>query len=109
MKHLSLPKPADIILPDNHLYGTYGNYESEVSARWIIKFCQDAGDWISFTQAEIDKFSKHDFWFNNLIEDSYIEKNGDQYSVTLSFVAQLQEYVKQELPSTSATKEHDDE
>ena len=92
--NLSLPKPADIELPNNHLYGTYRNYESEVSAKWIIKFCQDAGDWVSFTQSEIDKFSKQKFRFNNLIKEGYVEKKGNQYSVTLSFVAQLQQYVK---------------
>lgn len=50
-----------------HFYGAFDHNETEVSARWIVKLCQELGGWVPFTQEQIDEFSKQDFGFNELL------------------------------------------
>ena len=74
-----IPIPAKPIEPDDivttqHLYGGFGNSETEVSAIWIVNFCKERGDgWADFTYADIQAYyaskgRKEQFWFNRLFE-----------------------------------------
>jgi hypothetical protein len=83
-------RPSDISTKE-HFFDAFNNSETEVSAKWLVRLAQKNGDWRDFTKAEIDEFSKQDFWFNRLLDDgSYeppIRKNEDgTYSFTHKFV-----------------------
>lgn len=63
---------------EQHYMDTFGNSETEVSARWVIMFLQDRKrGWGPFTYKEINAFYnktrgakghvQEDFWFNRLI------------------------------------------
>ncbi len=76
------------------LWDAFGNMETEVSARFIVRLCQAKGGWFPFTKEEIDVQSREDYRFNRLIEfGSRDERNlvilGDdnQYRVTHEFIA----------------------
>ncbi len=66
---------------DGHYWDAFGNSETEVSARWVIRFLQDRGKgWISFTFDEINAYylgkmvnqcCTQDFTFNALIEGTH--------------------------------------
>lgn len=67
--------PNDISI-NQHFWDAFGNNETEVSAHWIVRFCQERGTgWEPFTYDEINSFyqanckAKHpgNFTFNRLI------------------------------------------
>jgi len=69
-------KPSMIDTSD-HFWDAFGHSETEVSARWIVRFVQQRGgdDWRPFTYAEIDGFyrkkGRHDgFAFNRLLREN---------------------------------------
>jgi len=101
---------------DTHYWDAFGNNETEISARWVIRFLQDRGKgWASFTFAEINTYYltimmgvARDFTFNRLVEgshnhmtaqsfprgeqranDSCIVVDGDTYTITDNFLAKL--------------------
>jgi len=95
--------PAHIDATD-HLWNAFGNCETEVSARWIVRFCQERGSWAPFAYKALDTFYKRgirekgerladlaDFRFNRLADDRddkgglVVEKDG-LYHVTAEFV-----------------------
>jgi hypothetical protein len=79
-------RPNDIFI-GKHLYGSFSKYETEASARIIIKFCQQRNEWLPFTKTEIDKFSETDFYFNGLLERLVIVLGKDGlYRVTDDFI-----------------------
>lgn len=67
--------PSDINT-SRHFFGAFGNHETEVSANWIVRFCQQRDNtWSPFTYAEIEKFYKFTgFTFNRLIKPESIVK-----------------------------------
>ena len=98
-------KPKDIDAT-RHLFDAYGNIETEISAGWIIRMCQQKGSWEPFTKAEIEAFyhakgKKDGFNFNELVQPGtgffimkgyvpvgggwIVEKEG-KYCVTTTFV-----------------------
>lgn len=76
MEHKLIPIPTKIEPSDidcsRHFFDAFGNSETEVSARWVVRFCQDRGDgWADFTYADIEEYyqskgMKDGFWFNKL-------------------------------------------
>lgn len=65
-------KPGDINA-NQHLSEAYGHYETEISAGYIIRMCQEKGSWEPFTQEEIKKFyqkagHQDGFTFNQLVD-----------------------------------------
>jgi len=72
-------KPKDIDASE-HLFGAFGNNETEVSAGWIVRFAQkrNAG-WTPFTYEEINGFYSEKlndgFTFNQLVETEMIPPN----------------------------------
>lgn len=64
-------KPGDIDA-SKHLFDAYGNTETEISAGWIIRMCQQKGSWDPFTLEDIESFYKacglkDGFTFNRLV------------------------------------------
>ncbi len=85
-------KPSDIKTTE-HFWDAFGNSETEISARYLVRMAQANGSWRDFTKSEIDEFSKHKFSFNKLTYDPSmsppIKENEDgTYSFTHKFIAQ---------------------
>ena len=85
-------QPSDINT-DQHFFDAFGNTETEISARFLVRMAQQHGCWFDFTKAEIDEFSGEDFWFNRLTSRQHyhnppIKQNEDgTYSFTHLFIA----------------------
>ena len=65
------------ILPEHidtsrHLWDSFDHTETEISARYIIRMCQERGSWEPFTYEEIEEFYRQfghkNFSFNALVE-----------------------------------------
>lgn len=53
---MALIRPSDIDT-NRHLFDTFGNMETEVSAGWLIRFLTDTGDiWRPFTFTELQAY-----------------------------------------------------
>lgn len=85
-------QPKDIVIKD-HLWDAFGNSESEVSAAYIVRLCQEHGSWRPFTEEEIEAFYakcglRDGFTFNRLIDGVYgpIVKKDGLYYVTHAFI-----------------------
>jgi len=55
-----------------HFFDAFNNHETEISAGWIVRFCQGRGRrWEPFPLAELERFynarGHKDFWFNRLL------------------------------------------
>lgn len=80
---------------EQHFWGAFGNMETEISASWIVFFCQERGQgWVPFTQAEIEQFyhlkgRPEDFPFNGLVRSDhrYLIYDGNTYTITSDFVS----------------------
>lgn len=76
----------------DRFWDAFGNSETEVSALYIVRLCQENNGWMPFTKEEIDKFSKHDFHFNRLRAynnepHSFVQLRDGRYHVTHEFIA----------------------
>ncbi len=78
---------------EQHFWDAFGNVETEISARWIVRFCQERKrGWEPFSKSEIEQFyNQHGyvhFMFNKLLsrDQRYVRVEGDAYSVTPEFV-----------------------
>ncbi|MCI0532777.1 hypothetical protein L0Y49_01000 [bacterium] len=66
--------PGHINARGEHLWEAFENVETEVSAVYIVRFCQERSHWGPFTEKEIEEFyvrtsgRKGGFTFNRLIE-----------------------------------------
>lgn len=91
VRHLVRPEHIDI---REHLFGAFGNVETEISAKWIVRLCQASGIWKAFTLFEVetlycvngyfDRFS-----FNQLLdgENGFVVLGEDgKYRVTHEFI-----------------------
>jgi hypothetical protein len=75
-----------------HFWDAFGKTEKEISARWIVRYCQSQGAWVPFTGNEIDGFYRscgyHDgFRFNGLTDDKHLMEDNGWLHVTHDFVA----------------------
>jgi hypothetical protein len=70
-------RPCDINIDHKkgfeHLWDSFGNSETEVSAYFIVKLCQELGGWVPFTLSQIEavyqKGGQHDgYLFNRLVD-----------------------------------------
>src|SRR3989339_1933056 len=74
-------------------FDAFQHVETEISAGWIVRFCQARGKgWEPFTFADIDGFYKskgmHDgFWFNRLLSNAFIVEKEGMYHITPDFVS----------------------
>jgi len=77
-----------------HFWDAFGNSETEASAHWVVRLCQERGgdSWAPFRGEEIRalynaRFPSSYFSFNKLIIDGFVKEDGDTYTVTHEFVA----------------------
>lgn len=84
-------RPGDIDA-SKHFYEAFDNTETEISARWIIRFLQERNEgWRPFTYDEINVFYgrefSHDFEFNRLVKRGWIILRSDgKYYITADFI-----------------------
>ncbi len=87
------PVSPDQINTDRHFFEAFDDYEMEVSARWIVRFCQQRGQgWQPFTAADINDFYRAEgqhgeFGFNGLDLERFIVLKGGRYYFTDEFVS----------------------
>lgn len=72
-------RPSDIS-SEGHLFDAFDHYETEISARYIVRLCQQRGNWHPFTRDEIEavyQAAGHNdgFRFNRLIEPEYTRRS----------------------------------
>ncbi len=84
--YLKIPGPEGIDI-SGHLCNTFGSYEGECSARYIVSYCQIVGSWAPFTLEGLDLATP-----GSILKLPWIEQRGDLYYVTLRFLAQLYPY-----------------
>jgi hypothetical protein len=66
-------QPAHINASE-HLFNAFDHTETEVSAGYIVRMCQEHGSWFAFTKEEIEEFYRQNselqdgFTFNRLVE-----------------------------------------
>lgn len=68
-------------------WSTFGNLETEISARYLVQLAQAKGDWSDFTRAEIDAFAKENFHFNRLDENFITRRGENTFGFTHKFIA----------------------
>jgi hypothetical protein len=67
----------------------FGNMEAGDNATRIVILCQEAGNWIPFTEADMEKRWGKSCYSQVgalLTRGDYLIKNGDKYTVTHEFV-----------------------
>ena len=76
-----------------HFWNAFGNQETEVSAYWVVRFCQLKDCWFSFTQKEIEAYTEGRFNFNQLLRDNcsvdfqpIIQGDSGRYYLTHFFI-----------------------
>lgn len=89
---LAFPVRPEHVDVRKHFYDAFDNRETEISANWIVRLCQELNSWGPFTQAELDafyhrKYPDGTFLFNRLLGASgWIERDADGYHVTEGFI-----------------------
>lgn len=84
-------KPGDIDA-SKHFWGSFGNYETETSAGYIVRYLQTVGSWQPFKKSALDAIHRKagymcNFAFNRLTTDGYVVKREDGlYCVTHEFI-----------------------
>lgn len=80
----------DAIDASGHLWDAFDHCETEISAGWIIRLCQERGrGWEPFSRAEIEAFyaRKDGFTFNQLLSRGFlIPDTADRFHFTDDFV-----------------------
>ena len=77
----------------HHFLDAFGKYKVEVSARYIVRFCQQRGrGWEPFSYEDITDFYRQvgpgdDSWLNRLTTRGYVVEKGGFYHVTDEFIA----------------------
>lgn len=96
-------RPQDITLND-HLWNTFGHYETESSAAWVVRFLAKRGSWESFTFEDLNDFYQQKlgrpdrFSFNRLVPDHVEEREG-RYHVRPSFIDALKRWHEASAPA----------
>lgn len=89
---MTYPVRPNHINAQRHLFGGFGNRETEISAGWVVRFCQQRGaGWQPFTEADINGFyhtngQLGEFWFNGLVKGGFLVLKDGKYSFTHEFV-----------------------
>lgn len=85
--------PEDISL-DNHFFDAFGKMETEVSARWLVRFALERGEgWKPFTDDDINAyyrktFPQGTFGFNGLDRNGWLKLSlGGHYNFTEEFIS----------------------
>lgn len=90
------PLRPSFIRTTGFFWDTFGNVEAENTACWLVRFAKDRGGWVSFTQGDIDRYSKHSFHFNGLLDTGFIQQKGERttgrYYFTHEFICLCYEH-----------------
>lgn len=81
-------KPEDINTT-RHFFNGFGHRETEISANWIVRFCQKRGEgWKPFMLSELEKFYTpgDGFWFNRLTTEKWVSVKDGVVTLTVRFV-----------------------
>lgn len=75
-----------------HLWNAFDHCETEVSAGYIVRLCQERGaGWAPFTKEQIEaryqEAGHKNFGFNRLINKGWIKEDDGVYTITHEFVA----------------------
>ena len=49
-------RPEHINTKARHFWDAFGNHEKEISAWWIVAFCQKQGSWLEFSLEQLEAF-----------------------------------------------------
>jgi hypothetical protein len=81
-------QPSDIDT-SQHFFDAFDHRETEISARWIVEFCQMRGSWQPFTVDELKAFytPNDGFTFNRLLPLGYVTVTDGVCTLTIEFVA----------------------
>ena len=76
---------------DKHFFGAFGKTETEISAKWIVRLCQEAGGWKPFTMEQMENFyqttrQQSGFTFNRLLDQGYIIELDGRLFITHEFI-----------------------
>lgn len=102
--------PSAALLPAFHYWGAFGHFQSELSAKWVVRLSQELGGWTPFTEAQMEDFYNRgryqNFNFNRLVHPQkvidtlegnwrmagggWIVEIDGKYHVTTAFVEQIQ-------------------
>lgn len=74
--------PADINC-NGHFWDAFGNSETEISAKYVVRLCQQKGGWTPFSDEEIEEFyfeksGHHGYSFNRLVEPGWAYGLGER-------------------------------
>lgn len=80
---------------DRHFWDGFGNRETEISANWIVRFCQQLGQgWAPISLHDLQAYYNQEregrperFSFNRLASEGYVLVEGDKVVLTARFVA----------------------
>ncbi len=89
-KYLVVPDPEEMV-SDKHYSDAFGQNETEISASYIVRYCQSVGNWDPFTYEQINEFYPRGdgFTFNRLIDGGWIIHEDDLYYVTMGFLSRI--------------------
>lgn len=104
MDYILTPQDDPPIKPEHinsrqHFWSAFGNNETEISARWIVHFCQQRNEgWqpipeeklVNFYRAE-RKQEQADFLFNRLPTEKWIKIENGVITLSKQFVARCYE------------------
>jgi hypothetical protein len=83
--------PTDIDLSD-HMWDAFGNQETEISARYLMRLAQKRGDWLPFTREEIEALYNEAgfqrFGFNHLIGEFRVHRAGNSWWERLDVIVE---------------------
>src|SRR3989344_8321313 len=57
--------------------------ETEISARWIVRFCQKQKSWKSLTKAGIEKFYRQNSEYQNFSFNQLVSRNNNHAAIRL--------------------------
>lgn len=84
----------DDIDANEHFWNAFDNNETEISAAWIVRLCQERGGWVPFTDDEMEAYynrgGHQNFRFSQLLDNRgrWVVKGDDgKYRVTVNFIA----------------------
>ncbi len=69
--------PRDMPSEFEHLWSAFEHSQTEVSAAYILRYCQEQGNWAPFSEAQINAFYRKRrkgggvFYFNRLIKPDW--------------------------------------
>jgi hypothetical protein len=84
-------KPSHINT-DQHFWGAFDRYETEVGAAWVVLLLQQENEWRPFTDAEMQRYY-NETWpekkldLSDLVEGGWLREENGVYTVTNEFVA----------------------